>query len=83
MERGLPELLVPGDTFDGAALHLAQRDTTFAVISRATLPEIEAFKKRMGGSSSGCRRPGPTSILIITFRFQGGEGEGKVYTTTR
>src|SRR6202166_2445419 len=29
------------DTFDGAAVHLAQRDTTFAVISRAALPEIE------------------------------------------
>ena len=29
-------------------MHLAQRDTTLAVILRATLPEIEAFKKRMG-----------------------------------
>jgi uncharacterized damage-inducible protein DinB len=37
MEGGLPELL-----------HLAQRDVALAVVSRATLPEIEAFKKRMG-----------------------------------
>jgi predicted dithiol-disulfide oxidoreductase (DUF899 family) len=36
------------DSFDGARLRLAQRDTTLAVVSRATLPEIEAFKKRMG-----------------------------------
>jgi predicted dithiol-disulfide oxidoreductase (DUF899 family) len=36
------------DHFDGATVHLAHRDTTFTAISRATLPEIEAFKKRMG-----------------------------------
>jgi predicted dithiol-disulfide oxidoreductase (DUF899 family) len=36
------------DHFDGAAIHLANRDVTLAVVSRATLPEIEAFKKRMG-----------------------------------
>ena len=28
--------------------HMAQRDTAFAAVSRATLPEIESFKKRMG-----------------------------------
>ena len=27
---------------------MAQRDTSFVAVSRATLPEIEAFKKRMG-----------------------------------
>ena len=36
------------DTFDGAVVHLAHRDVSFVAISRATLPEIEAFKKRMG-----------------------------------
>ena len=36
------------DHFDGATMHLAHRDTAFLAISRATLPEIEAFKKRMG-----------------------------------
>ncbi len=36
------------DHFDGATIHLAHRDTTFMAISRATLPEIEAFKRRMG-----------------------------------
>lgn len=36
------------DHFDGATVHLAHRDTTFTAISRATLAEIEAFKKRMG-----------------------------------
>jgi len=36
------------DHFDGSTIHLANRDTTLAVISRAPLAEIEAFKKRMG-----------------------------------
>jgi predicted dithiol-disulfide oxidoreductase (DUF899 family) len=36
------------DHFDGATVHLANRDVTLAVVSHATLPEIEAFKKRMG-----------------------------------
>jgi len=36
------------DHFDGLAIHLANRDTTLVVVSRAPLAEIEAFKKRMG-----------------------------------
>jgi predicted dithiol-disulfide oxidoreductase (DUF899 family) len=36
------------DHFDGAAIHLAQRDLTLVVVSRAPLAEIEAYKKRMG-----------------------------------
>jgi predicted dithiol-disulfide oxidoreductase (DUF899 family) len=36
------------DHFDGATIHLAHRDVTLAVVSRAPLAEIEAFKKRMG-----------------------------------
>jgi len=37
-----------GDHFDGLTIHLANRDTTLVVVSRAPLAEIEAFKKRMG-----------------------------------
>lgn len=36
------------DHFDGSILHLANRDVTLAVVSRATFAEIDAFKKRMG-----------------------------------
>jgi predicted dithiol-disulfide oxidoreductase (DUF899 family) len=36
------------DHFDGSAIHLANRDVTLAVISRAPMAEIAAFKKRMG-----------------------------------
>jgi len=36
------------DHFDGTSIHLANRDATLAVISRAPIAEILAFKKRMG-----------------------------------
>jgi predicted dithiol-disulfide oxidoreductase (DUF899 family) len=36
------------DHTDSALVHLAQRDTSFAAISRAPISKIEAFKKRMG-----------------------------------
>ena len=47
-EEGCPSCSFLADNFDGARVHMAQRDVSFAVVSRATLPEIEAFKKRMG-----------------------------------
>ena len=36
------------DHIDGATVHLAHRDVTLVVVSRAPLAEIEAFKRRMG-----------------------------------
>jgi len=36
------------DNVAGSIVHLAARDTTFVVVSRAPLAKIEAFKKRMG-----------------------------------
>jgi predicted dithiol-disulfide oxidoreductase (DUF899 family) len=47
-EAGCPSCSFLADHFDGAAIHLAQRDVNFVVISRAPLAEIEKFKKRMG-----------------------------------
>ena len=47
-KEGCPSCSFLADSFDGSVVHLAQRDTAFTAISRATLPEIEAFKKRMG-----------------------------------
>ncbi len=47
-EAGCPSCSYLADHFDGPAIHLANRDTTLAVISRAPLNEIDAFKKRMG-----------------------------------
>jgi predicted dithiol-disulfide oxidoreductase (DUF899 family) len=36
------------DHFDSVNFHIGQRDTAFAVVSRAPLAEIEPFKQRMG-----------------------------------
>jgi predicted dithiol-disulfide oxidoreductase (DUF899 family) len=36
------------DHTDPALVHLAQRDVSFAAVSRAPISKIEAFKKRMG-----------------------------------
>ncbi len=36
------------DHMDRSVVHIAQRDTAYAVISRAPLAKLEAFKKRMG-----------------------------------
>ena len=45
---GCPSCSYLADHFDGAAIHLAQRDVAFVAVSRAPLAEIEAYKKRMG-----------------------------------
>ncbi len=45
---GCPSCSLLADHFDGAAIHLAQRDVTLVVVSRAPLAEIEAYQKRMG-----------------------------------
>jgi len=47
-EEGCPSCSFLADHFDGSIVHLAHRDTTFVVVSRAPLSEIKAFQKRMG-----------------------------------
>ena len=47
-EEGCPSCSFLADHFDGAMIHLSQRDVTFVAVSRAPLAEIEAFKTRMG-----------------------------------
>ena len=46
--QGCPSCSFLADHFDGAVIHLAQRDATLVVVSRAPLAEIQAYKKRMG-----------------------------------
>src|SRR5262249_14762829 len=47
-EQGCPSCSFLSDHTDGATVHLAHRDVTLVVVSRASLAKIEAFKKRMG-----------------------------------
>jgi predicted dithiol-disulfide oxidoreductase (DUF899 family) len=45
---GCPSCSLLADHFDGAAMHLANRDVTLIACSRAPLPEIDAYRRRMG-----------------------------------
>lgn len=47
-QQGCPSCSYLADHFDGSTIHLANRDTTLAVVSRAPIAEIEAFRQRMG-----------------------------------
>jgi predicted dithiol-disulfide oxidoreductase (DUF899 family) len=47
-EQGCPSCSYLADHMDGTLIHLAHRDVSLAVISRAPLDQIEAFQKRMG-----------------------------------
>jgi predicted dithiol-disulfide oxidoreductase (DUF899 family) len=50
--EGCPSCSMLADNIDGALAHLAHRDTTLVMVSRAPIGKIEAFRKRMGW---GCR----------------------------
>src|SRR5208337_805033 len=47
-KEGCPSCSYISDHFDGMTIHLANRDVTLAVVSRAPIAEIETFKHRMG-----------------------------------
>ena len=47
-QEGCPSCSFVSDHIDGALPHLAARDVTMVMVSRAALAKIEAFKKRMG-----------------------------------
>jgi predicted dithiol-disulfide oxidoreductase (DUF899 family) len=47
-KEGCPSCSFNMDHTDGALVHLGRRDVTFQAVSRAPLPKIEGFKKRMG-----------------------------------
>jgi predicted dithiol-disulfide oxidoreductase (DUF899 family) len=47
-EEGCKSCSFLADHFDPARVHLAHRDVSFVVVSRAPLPRIQAFQERMG-----------------------------------
>jgi predicted dithiol-disulfide oxidoreductase (DUF899 family) len=47
-EQGCVGCSLGADHYDGIVVHLEHHDVAFVVVSRAPLPKIEAFKKRMG-----------------------------------
>ena len=47
-DEGCPHCSFWADHYDAMPVHLAHRDVSFVVISRAPLAKIQAFKQRMG-----------------------------------
>ena len=47
-EAGCKSCSFWADQFDGIAVHLAQRDVALAAVARAPLPQLDAFRRRMG-----------------------------------
>jgi predicted dithiol-disulfide oxidoreductase (DUF899 family) len=47
-EQGCPSCSFMADHSDGMTVHLAHRDVTLVAVSRATLADIERFRRRMG-----------------------------------
>jgi predicted dithiol-disulfide oxidoreductase (DUF899 family) len=45
---GCPSCSSIADGFDGFAVHLANHDVTLLAVSRAPLPKLEAYRRRMG-----------------------------------
>lgn len=49
-EEGCPSCSFWADNFDGIAVHLEHRDTSFVAVSRASVEQIAAYRERMGWS---------------------------------
>ena len=47
---GCPSCSMIADAFNGSAIHLAHHDVMLVAVSRAPLPKLQAYKKRMGWS---------------------------------
>ena len=77
--EGCPSCSYLADHFDGAALHLAHRDVTLVAVSRAPLPEIEAYKQRMGWAFPWVSSNGNDFNFDFHVSFKPEDAEGEVY----
>ncbi|HKN01160.1 MAG TPA: thioredoxin family protein [Candidatus Binataceae bacterium] len=68
------------DHVDGANVHLAHHDVSFVAVSRAPLPEVEAYQKRMGWRFKWISSNGNDFNFDYHVSFRKDEmAEGKVY----
>jgi predicted dithiol-disulfide oxidoreductase (DUF899 family) len=77
--EGCPSCSYLADHFDGAAWHLPHRDVTLVAVSRAPLPEIEAYKKRMGWRFPWVSSYGDDFNYDFHVSFRPEQEEGEVY----
>src|ERR1700747_2411844 len=68
-KEGCPSCSFLADHFNPSVVHLAQRDVTFVAVSRAPLPEIEVFKKRMGWGFKGVSSSGGDFNFYFSVLF--------------
>jgi predicted dithiol-disulfide oxidoreductase (DUF899 family) len=79
-EEGCPYCSFLADHFDGPLVHLAHHDVSLVVVSRAPLPQIEAFKKRMGWRFKWVSSSGSDFNYDFHVSFtKGDRAKGKVY----
>ena len=77
--EGCPSCSYLADHFDGAALHLPHRDVALTAVSRAPLPEIQAYKKRMGWRFPWVSSYGSDFNFDFHVSFKPEEADGEVY----
>jgi predicted dithiol-disulfide oxidoreductase (DUF899 family) len=77
--EGCPSCSYLADHFDGAAIHLVQRDVTFIAVSRAPLAKIEAYKKRMGWCFPWVSSYGSDFNFDFQVSFKPEEANGEAY----
>lgn len=76
-KEGCPACSFGADHNDGIVVHLEHHDVSFVVVSRATLPEIEGFKNRMGWHFKWVSSHGSDFNFDynVSFKDDGGEVE--------
>jgi predicted dithiol-disulfide oxidoreductase (DUF899 family) len=78
--EGCPSCSMVADHLGGSLVHLAQRDVTLAVVSRARQPQIDAFRERMGWRFKWVSSFGNDFNRDYRVSFTPGEmAEGKVH----
>ena len=77
--EGCPSCSYLADHFDGAASHLAHRDVALIAVSRAPLPEIAAYKQRMGWRFPWVSSYGNDFNYDFHVSFRPEQKEGEVY----
>jgi len=80
-EEGCKSCSFWADNFNSIPIHLNHRDVAFAAVSRAPLPKIEAYKKRMGWSFPWFSSHGSEFNFDYQMSFTPEQiAEGKAYT---
>ena len=78
-EQGCPTCSMAGDNIDPNIIHLQHRDTALAVVARATVAQIEAFRKRMGWHFKWVSSLGNEFNYDYGVSFTSETAKGKLY----